>query len=208
MHLGMPQWSVTGDCRECVSTAVPNGPVSTWNTHSLQICGSLLCSENWEVWQALWLTMSTPASFPWGHNLEDAVVHWEPAWCWRTLVPFKTDGRVPVPLGLHRSKPVSLSPHPVWLGLSLASGLLSKMRRALCYKLHVSSIFERTYKLFIVCPAVCIHSSFTFTHWTAAAKLAGFFVFKDYFMCLGVLLAGISVFYVCEWCIHIGCWIY
>lgn len=121
---------------------------------------------------------------------------------------FKTDGRVPVLLGLHRSKPVSLSPHPVWLGLSLASGLLSKMRRALCYKLHVSSIFERTYKLFIVCPAVCIHSSFTFTHWTAAAKLAGFFVFKDYFMCLGVLLAGISVFYVCEWCIHIGCWIY
>lgn len=126
----------------------------------------------------------------------------------KSIGSFKTDGRVPVPLGLRCSKPVSLSPHPIWLGLSLASGLSSKMRRALCYKLHVSSIFERMYKLFIVCPAARIHSSFTFTHWTAAAKLAGFFVFKDYFMCLGVLLAGISVFYVCEWCIHIGCWIY
>lgn len=144
---------------------------------------------------------------PRGHSLEDAVVHWEQGpgvgehWC------HKAAGSIPVPLGLHHSKPASLSPHSVRLGLSLASGLLSRMRRALCCKLPVSGVFERMYKLYIVCPAVCMHSSFTsFTHWTATTGLAGCLVFKDYFMYLGVLLASISVLCVYEWCTHIECW--
>lgn len=52
------------------------------------------------------------------------------------------------------------------------------------------------YKLFIVCPAAHIHSSFAFTHWTAAAELAGLFFFKI-ILCVWAFCLQV---YLCSMC--------